>query len=189
MDENRLSEYSVNGKANQKDTDGNVLSEYLPFCMRHVLSECPDFKNKISAMEELVEKLSDENNTVMIDVTPKFHCELAHQGIAYSWGMSKRHYLRKPLEEKKGAANIRNSITASLDHVKIQHARAFSAKTRRYMLAYKKFDQDQDGERSRRSATFAEIERFMKTEAKTHRSAADQDTVYIAKTYRESLSI
>jgi hypothetical protein len=49
--ENRLSAYSVNGKANQKDADGNVLTEYLLFCMRHMLSECPDFKNEISGME------------------------------------------------------------------------------------------------------------------------------------------
>jgi hypothetical protein len=79
-------------------------------------------------MEELVENLSDENNTIMIDLSPKFHCEIAGKGIKYSWGLSQRDYRNKPLAHKKGAANFRKRVIESLDHVKIHHVRKFQEK-------------------------------------------------------------
>jgi hypothetical protein len=38
---------------------------------------------------------------VMIDRTPKCHCELAGEGIEYTWGCAKNHYRRQPLKHKK----------------------------------------------------------------------------------------
>jgi hypothetical protein len=70
--------------------------------------------------------------TVLILVTPKFHCELAGEGIEYDWGLSKREYRSLPHESKKGKANFLESLKQSLMKVILVHRRKFSAKARRY---------------------------------------------------------
>eukprot|EP00429_Kryptoperidinium_foliaceum_P042250 CAMPEP_0176121934 /NCGR_PEP_ID=MMETSP0120_2-20121206/61393_1 /TAXON_ID=160619 /ORGANISM="Kryptoperidinium foliaceum, Strain CCMP 1326" /LENGTH=95 /DNA_ID=CAMNT_0017456519 /DNA_START=685 /DNA_END=968 /DNA_ORIENTATION=+ len=47
---------------------------------------------------------------VSVDFTPKFHAELAGEGIEYSWGFSKGLYRRQPLERKKKRAQFRKLV-------------------------------------------------------------------------------
>jgi hypothetical protein len=47
---------------------------------------------------------------VMIDRTPKCHCELAGKGIEYAWGCAKNHYRRQPLKDKKGKEKFRQTV-------------------------------------------------------------------------------
>jgi len=69
------------------------------------MADCADFKNEKSAMEVLMDdlnlKTSSNNQTVKIIVSPKYHCELAGEGIEYAWGAMKRYFCRLPLEEEK----------------------------------------------------------------------------------------
>jgi len=37
---------------------------------------------------------------VLVDRTPKYHCELAGEGIAYTWGCSKNYYRSMNLQDK-----------------------------------------------------------------------------------------
>ena len=39
--------------------------------------------------------------SISVIITPKFHAELAGEGVEYSWGIVKGIYRRKPLESKK----------------------------------------------------------------------------------------
>ena len=53
----------------------------------HLLSQCKDFKNEQSQLEKIDAKYGYE-----IWFTPKYHCELAGEGIEYMWGYMKWSY-------------------------------------------------------------------------------------------------
>lgn len=58
---------------------------------------CLDFAKESTALESVGIELG-----VKVIITPKFHAEIAGEGIEYAWGISKGVYRRKPLAEKKG---------------------------------------------------------------------------------------
>ena len=118
----------------------------------------------------------------MILVTPKYHCEIAGEGIEYSWGLSKKYYRKLPIHRKRTKDLFQESVRESLCHVRIDHARKFAAKARRYMLCYKHYAESGD------KVSYDAIEKFVKT-CKTHRSAVDQDTKFIVQIYRQSVGL
>jgi hypothetical protein len=189
-----LSEYTLDGKKSHKDENGEVLKQYLPFCLRHVLSQCRDFQNEVTAMEDLAAQLSTDICTVHILYTPKYHCEIAGEGIEYAWGLSKKYYRNLPLNKKKGLANFRKSVRDSVSYVTVDHVRQFSGLARRYMLAYNFFDnrdndnQDNDNITSAQPS-YDEIERFVKKTSKTHRNVLDNDTSNINRVFKEALNL
>jgi hypothetical protein len=81
-----LTDYSLDGKDEWKDEFGEIFPRYLPFCLRHLLAECSDFKNEVTSMENLMSQLTINDSNVEIMYTPKYHCEIAGEGIEYSWG-------------------------------------------------------------------------------------------------------
>jgi hypothetical protein len=183
----RFSDYTLDGKVHWKDERGEILPIYLPYCLRHLLSECSDFKNEITALEDLANKLSTLTCDVKIKFTPKYHCEIAGEGIEYAWGFSKKYYRNLPLNRKKGIANFRASVRESVSAVSIQNVRKFGGRIRRYMLAYRHFDTDEeDNDKLEMKATYEVIENFVKKESKSHRSVMDCETGYLTKVWRES---
>ena len=68
--------------------------------------------------------------------TPKFHCEIAGEGIKYSWGVSKKIYRKKTFQEKRTFSAFVNLVKESLDAVTVDMTRMFLAKARRYMVGY-----------------------------------------------------
>ena len=42
-----------------------------------------------------------------MDLTPKFHAELAGEGIEYNWAHAKSYYRRVPVTRKKGRENFK----------------------------------------------------------------------------------
>ena len=102
-----------------------------------VLSSFSDFINQQSDIEELTLELStccSYSSSILF--TPKFHCELAGEGIEYSWGLSKRIYRKKPIAEKRSVANFERLVSLSLSQVSIDNCRRFSSRARKYMLTY-----------------------------------------------------
>jgi hypothetical protein len=43
-------------------------------------------KRKMSDLEHLATELSGCNTTILIILTPKYHCKLAGEGMEYCWG-------------------------------------------------------------------------------------------------------
>jgi hypothetical protein len=185
----KFSDYSNDGKTYEKDENGDIMPQYLPFCLRYLLSECSDFKCEVTALEDLAARLSTESSTVKIKYTPKYHCEIAGEGIEYAWGFSKRFYRSLPLSRKKGIANFRKSVRESVEAVKVENVRRFGGKIRRYMLAYLHYDRRNGEENEENKATYQEIESFVKKTSKSHRSIADSEVGYITKILRESLHL
>jgi hypothetical protein len=62
---------------------------------------CKDFQEEETLLQTMARKMG-----VMVDHTPKCHCELAGEGIEYSWGCAKNYSCRLPIKEKKYKGNI-----------------------------------------------------------------------------------
>ena len=82
--------------------DGNVKSEFQHYVLNDLMKNCEDFMNQKNAMEELCDKLSAIGEpSIKILTSPKYHCEIAGEGIELNWGYMKKGYCNIPLEEKK----------------------------------------------------------------------------------------
>ena len=94
IDELRLENYMLNGK---HDAFGFVQKD---FSLKSLKGNCLDFEEE----ETLLQSMGKEMG-VLVDRTPKCHCELAGEGIEYSWGCAKNFYCRVSLKRKKGKEN------------------------------------------------------------------------------------
>jgi len=116
---------------------------------------------------------------VIIDRTPKCHCELAGEGIEYSWGCAKNEYRHKPLSSKRKKETWRQTVRECLSRevLTTERIRKFSRPAREYIVAYHLLS----AAGSSFDVTTAEpssgdipvkVEKLLK-EFKTHRSAFD----------------
>ena len=144
------------------------------------MKNCEDFINQKNAMEELCEKLSAIGEpSIKLLTSPKYHCEIAGEGIELNWGYMKKAYRNIPLEEKKKKDTFVKAVHDSKNMVNIDLVRKFAAKTRRYMLSYLNIQPE--------DLTYESIEKFVKTIA-THRNMADSNKGYIEETWRKSMN-
>ena len=91
----------------QKDEDGNVKDDFKPYLLQNLMSECADFKEEKTALENLFEKLSEKGgNRIFILESPKYHPEIAGEGIKLVWGLMKRYFRSIALEIKKVKKNL-----------------------------------------------------------------------------------
>ena len=79
IDELRLENYMLNGK---HDAFGFVQKD---FSLKLLKGNCLDFEEE----ETLLQSMGKEMG-VLVDRTPKCHCELAGEGIEYSWSCAKK---------------------------------------------------------------------------------------------------
>ena len=75
IDELRLETYTLNGK---QDAFRFVQKD---FSLKLLKGNCLDFEE-----EEILLQSMGREMGVLVDRTPKCHCELAGEGIEYSWG-------------------------------------------------------------------------------------------------------
>ena len=81
----RSSRYSINGKKGDFIPNTTQLKkECEQYCLTYLLNKCFDFNNEKCDLEHLCDRLSERNsNSCSVIFTPKFHCELAGEGIEY----------------------------------------------------------------------------------------------------------
>jgi len=123
------------------DPRGKVLPEFendaKKFVLTNLLSKCLDFKFEKSAMQKLAEDLSQHHQQkIELLIMPKYHCELAGEGIEYVWGLSKKYFRRTPHQEKKGKDCFKSCVKCSLKKVSVDHIQKFSTHACHYMLTY-----------------------------------------------------
>ena len=123
--------YTLEGRKSWKDEHGQIKQQYLPYLLRKLIADCTDFKNEKSAMAHLFEQLSNKGECRMILlVSPKYHCEIAGEGIEYAWGLFKRWYRSISLENKKGKEKFEVEIKKCIRKVSKNHANRFAARCR-----------------------------------------------------------
>jgi hypothetical protein len=84
VDETRLLEYTINGRQNGYGVVNKT------FALKSLMASCLDFEE-----EETLLQSTGREMGVLVDRTPKCHCELAGEGIEYSWGCAKNSYRRE----------------------------------------------------------------------------------------------
>jgi hypothetical protein len=132
-----LRSYKKNGtKGKDFEEHGDLKEESKPFILTYLLSQSPDFTNEISDLQHLAAELSEETCTVTIEFTPKYHCEIAGEGIEYCWGFAKKLQRRLPLKDRRKVEGFIKSVKCCLKRVTCVRMRRFARRVRKYMLAY-----------------------------------------------------
>ena len=120
--------YSMNGKI---DENGNIVAGTS---LRSMISNLPDFKEELTLLQFRALQMG-----VRIECSPKFHPEIAGEGIEYSWGLAKNTYRSFPLKQKKTKEGFRKLVQCSLNPEVVMTksaVRKFARRQRRYILAY-----------------------------------------------------
>jgi hypothetical protein len=75
---------------------------------------------------------------VKAERSPKFHCELAGEGIEYDWSFCKGKYRCRPLTDKKSRANFKKLVqeVTSWSFVTKEQSKRSSARARSYISGY-----------------------------------------------------
>ena len=190
-----MEKYTVDGRK-----DAITGSINLQFSLRHLLAECTDFKEEETALQYLGTQLG-----VQVELTPKFHAELAGEGVEYSWAHAKSYYRRVPVSRKRGRENFKELVRECTCPVKVLNKvriQKFAARARAYICTYHHLDQttrieehDSDAASPDTSATpthhpkpellFTEIERLMKA-FKGHRCVLDFDRGFVNSELKEA---
>ena len=98
--EELLEKYTLEGRK-----DPITCKVDLRWSLRHILANCTDFKEEETALQYLGMQLG-----VTVQLTPKFHAELAGEGVKYSWAHSKSFYRQMPLSRKQGQENFKQLV-------------------------------------------------------------------------------
>ena len=126
--------YSLKGKKLPPTFPGEHEPNFdLSTSLLHLMAECSDFK----AEKSILQYIGDEYSVKVI-FSPKYHCELAGEGIEYAWGFAKCLYRRIPLIKKKSLANFLKCVNYSLSRELMtkERIRRFSRRARRYISTY-----------------------------------------------------
>lgn len=163
-----------------KDDNGDNLQGSESWSLKFLMASCLDFAGELTALQHVGKALG-----VSVVITPKFHAEMAGEGIEYSWGVSKSIYRKMPLDSKKGKASFKALVKqcTSRDVLTTKAVRKLSRRARAYICAYFvlhqwKLKNNCDNTSSSLTLTCPLIERIMK-EYKTHRAAVDFDAGFV----------
>ncbi len=196
----------------QKDTlDGrkdNITGTIdLEYSLRHIMAECTDFKHKELALQYLGSQLG-----VKVLLTPKFHAELAGEGVEYSWAHANANYRRMSLSRKRGKETFKQLVqdcTCPVTVLTKERIEKFASRARAYVCTYHHLQQEQEKQHqqaalrkvenkdqnslSQRTTPlfpnqillYIEIERLMKA-FKGHRCALDCDRGFVHSELRNA---
>jgi hypothetical protein len=121
-----LDKYTVDGQRNV--ITGKVDLQYS---LCQILANCRDFKDEETALQHLGRQLG-----VTVLLTPKFHAELAGEGVEYSWAHAKAFYRRLPVSKKRGRDNFKQLVkdcTCPTNVLTKQRIEKFASRARAYM--------------------------------------------------------
>jgi hypothetical protein len=167
IDPTRLNDYSIDGK-----TDAMGVKQ-VNTSLKHLMSNCRDFIEEESLLQSNGWKMG-----IIIDRMPKCHCELAREGVEYSWACAKNEFRRKPIRLKKKSKDL---FKATVRECLSREVRTFSKRAREYICAYHVLHEQMIQEYKTDDETSAvpvKIEALAK-QFKTHRCALDFDHAFI----------
>ena len=119
--------YSEKGRASQLDYDGYIKNDFEAYVLRTLMSNCQDFAKEKSAMEVLLDNLSYKGTSkVELLTSPKYYCELAGDGVEYTWKtMRKYHRSLSLLEMKNTKRKFEACVSSSILHMKRENNHDF----------------------------------------------------------------
>ena len=187
--EHSLERYTLDGR---KDTITGVVD--LHYSLRNLLAECTDFKEEETALQYLGTQLG-----VTVQLTPKFHAELAGEGVEYSWAHAKAFYRCVPVSRKRGRENVKDLVKECTSPVTVltkDRIEKFASRARAYICTYHHPLQVQSAPAvastgvdpiavlPKQELLYTKIERLMKA-FKGHRCALDFDRGFVNSELKE----
>ena len=171
--------YTVDGR---KDPVTGVVD--TSSSLRCLMGRCRDFQEEETALQHLGVRLG-----LTVDFTPKFHAELAGEGVEYCWAHAKGYYRRMPLAQKRGRENFKTLVkdsTCPVEQLTRERICKFASRARAYICTYYFLDAETSEEGSngmnlvteKQVLLYSEIERLVK-DFKTHRCALDFDRGFV----------
>jgi hypothetical protein len=159
-----LKTYIKSGKPGRDFEDnGDLKATLAPFVLKHLMVSRPDFQKELSDLQHLATEISGENNKVIVEFTPKYHAEIAGEGVECGWGFAKKIHRRMPLKLKRDFGDFTKTVRNCLLKVTPERSRRFRRHCRKYMLAYAKIAEDAEEETEEvASAPFDRIEALVK---------------------------
>ena len=128
IDPERKDEYTLEGPRHPI-TGRHDLSRSL----RHLISACSDFMNERTALQHLGDEIGVQGVH-----SPKYHAELAGEGVEYHWAMAKEKYRKEPLSRKHKRQSFRALVKecVSSNVLTVEMAKKFSRRARYDICAY-----------------------------------------------------
>uniref|UniRef100_A0A7S3QH27 Uncharacterized protein n=1 Tax=Chaetoceros debilis TaxID=122233 RepID=A0A7S3QH27_9STRA len=167
--------YTKNGKKVNGEIDSTTS-------LVAILGECADFKKEFSILEKIAERYS-----ATVWFTPKYHCEIAGEGVEYMWGYDKRVFRRIPLALRKKKQDfekrVRETVCEDVNTSTI--IRRFSRRARQYICAYHHIH-SKESTSEKVQVSLKEVEKVVK-KLKTKRSALDISFGFIEAEVKKSL--
>ena len=118
-------------KETKEDIPGTSLME--------LINNLPDFKTELTLLQFWASQLG-----VTVECSPKFHPEIAGEGVEFCWALGKNTYRTHSVEEKRTKSKYLQLVkecTCSDTVITKQEVRKFGRRTCRYMLAYYALEQ------------------------------------------------
>jgi hypothetical protein len=129
-----IEKYTVDGR---KDINGKVNLQYS---LRAIMLNCQDFKEEETALQHLGRQLG-----VMVLLMPKFHAELAGEGVEYSWAHAKAFYRQLPVSRKRGRENFKQLVrdcTCPANVLTKFRVEKFASRARAYICTYHHIEEE-----------------------------------------------
>jgi hypothetical protein len=124
-DNNAMKKYITTGR---KHEFGNLLPNTS---LKHIISSCTDFEEELTMLQTMGQSMG-----VMIDRTPKCHCEIAGEGIEYSWALAKNHFHQILLEENRGKEKFLASVRECISRASVTKERVSKLKNNEVLLRF-----------------------------------------------------
>jgi hypothetical protein len=175
IDEGNLERYTMDPET---DANGEVVDGAEEWSLRILMASCLDFAEEMTALQHVGKELG-----VSVIISPKFHAEMAGEGIEYSWGITKGLYRRKPLNSKRSKERFKELVheCTSRDILRTETIRKLSRRARAYICAYYSLYRNTSyaaDNNTPTTLTLPLIERLHRA-FKTHRAAIDFDAGFV----------
>ncbi len=158
------------------DGDSEVLEGAEDWSLKCLVASWLHFAKEMTALQHVGSQLG-----VSVIIIPKFHAELAGEGVEYRWGFAKGIYRRKPLNSKKSKEDAFKRLVsdvASREVLTVDTVRKLSRRARAYICAYYSMYESQNRGNDTIKLTLPLIERLVKA-FKTHRAAISFDAGFV----------
>jgi hypothetical protein len=166
VDEARWKDYRL--VARDPDDDDRIIES---LSLKFLMESCHDFQNEVTQLQTVASSYG-----MRVEMTPKYHAEIAGCGIEYSWGAAKSRYRQIPLDKKRKKNDFKEAVRHSIDVLTTPTVRKCDRKARTYIQAYYYLEVMQQGQgpQNEEQLSLSTIEKVQK-DFKVHRSAIDFD--------------
>ena len=98
-----------------------------------ILLSCHDFDNTETYLQTITRTLG-----VTSERSPKFHCEMAGEGIEYDWSFCNSKYRCRPLTEKRGRQSFQQLVKEIISWLSVtkEQSRRSSARAKSFISGY-----------------------------------------------------